>query len=1045
MFSHTTRQKLAEIKRSFPRIAQNIFIKNHLRPFNGSPKEDLFELPVERISHGAHHASRVAIYIRILVNYCRSLGYPKEIIDLTEEQITLLQLTALYQDVVRKSDREGGGEKQSAERFKRFLVECGINDEAALAYSRYIENDRNHLLLQAANSLDSMRVRRQLPIEEINLYQQLNKNDRDSFLQLAKEIRSLIAGQYDLKCFCKIIENEKVIFNGINATRDVTKPALKQDYEQAANVYEKVEKDLSLKKHSLLSRLYCDNQLFAIDPVLAAASAAAPILAPAPAEKIHVAKFNIPKATYERSGNNKIHLLFPSNKDANDYLNAIGRRRPYILAQATIANLSTASRLSLAYGNWQSLRSELRKQAPTFAVPDRFYYKAIRANTTCYFHTFSQELAVGKKNAKRIVPKDQITVTGKGFFSRSLVSNEIAVKNKQYSTEEKEHYTSSQSTSLGLKSYFPPVFRFGKHEVSAGVMFNESSVRLSDRLYVIDSGTAHRPYDHYDVKTAEDYAKSKIGKALFSADKLDEFIKAIQTFSNRGNYNEVLARLKYDNNVRTFIGADNLESRLIAKQYADSLARELYKQGKCSKEHKVPVCFYTPDNAELSFKEYTQAEYEMDGIEATHIYFHKRHEYYKRKKYEFLLGLDNSIVSEALDEAVNGRTVLMGLLKSGYVHIFRFLHEKGNKDLYLLLMEQIATTAFSENTYTKILFHALMSGDEKLANIIFDRIAIEKNVYSSHFIASFFLAIERNQVAFVKKFLESNSDLVTMKNKQGNCPLTLASYHGHAEIVELLLQHRADVNASGSTFTDYKTRVIHTKHAPIALAASYGHSKVVDALLKKGADTCSLRQGYILSRVTSPLVKAASRGHIECVKLLLPTATVGQKDLAFIQAATKGMANVVGFLLHQASEVARNEALNCAVKEGHKQIADVLAKHDACSKAKQKALDICHESRLLKPRSNRGVSGYIAGIFKRYSQFSLFQWRHHRTLANTMAEKLYSRDDWSYAQCAEYIRSQVSDLKINERGTFAALLRKIENIYEPKMLAGPIDLIGRRP
>ncbi len=240
MFSHTTKQKLEEIRKNFSSVAQEIFLKNHLQPFSGQRKVNLHQLPVERISYGAQHASRVAIYIPILVNYFRTIGYPEELICLTNEEITMLQLAALYQDVARKSDREGGQEKQSADRFKQFLISQDITDSAALDFCSYIYNDKKDCLndlLQAAASLDMMRVRHHLQLNEIRLYEKIRSQDKSSFLKLAKAIRNYIAEQHDLKYSCKIMEGKKTIYEAIAATRNADQPQLKQDYEQARCVY----------------------------------------------------------------------------------------------------------------------------------------------------------------------------------------------------------------------------------------------------------------------------------------------------------------------------------------------------------------------------------------------------------------------------------------------------------------------------------------------------------------------------------------------------------------------------------------------------------------------------------------------------------------------------------------------------------------------------------------------------------------------------------------------------------------------------------------
>lgn len=88
----------------------------------------------------------------------------------------------------------------------------------------------------------------------------------------------------------------------------------------------------------------------------------------------------------------------------------------------------------------------------------------------------------------------------------------------------------------------------------------------------------------------------------------------------------------------------------------------------------------------------------------------------------------------------------------------------------------------------------------------------------------------------------------------GFTPLILAATAGHSDVVDILFNHDADIEAQSE----------RTKDTPLSLACSGGRYEVVELLLKKGAN----KEHRNVSDYT-PLSLAASGGYVNIIKLLL--------------------------------------------------------------------------------------------------------------------------------------------------------------------------------
>ncbi|CAE7776629.1 mask [Symbiodinium sp. CCMP2456] len=148
-------------------------------------------------------------------------------------------------------------------------------------------------------------------------------------------------------------------------------------------------------------------------------------------------------------------------------------------------------------------------------------------------------------------------------------------------------------------------------------------------------------------------------------------------------------------------------------------------------------------------------------------------------------------------------------------------------------------------------------------------------------------AAATGQLLEVEKILQRPQDADLPGTQMGKRPLVEASSAGHVEVLELLLEARADSNLTGA---DGKTA--------LQLAARSGHVETVRILLKAGALTdLSYRDTYMTA-----LHEASSSGHSEVVRLLLDARA--DKDIKAVNdqsalqlASSRGHAETVRMLL----------------------------------------------------------------------------------------------------------------------------------------------------
>jgi ankyrin repeat protein len=119
-----------------------------------------------------------------------------------------------------------------------------------------------------------------------------------------------------------------------------------------------------------------------------------------------------------------------------------------------------------------------------------------------------------------------------------------------------------------------------------------------------------------------------------------------------------------------------------------------------------------------------------------------------------------------------------------------------------------------------------------------------------------FYPIFHGETERVKAMLDASPEVVSVRDAKGLTPLQVAASRGKDQVVQLLLEHGADINGPSPD----------AAWTPLVFASYRGHIGAVMVLLEHGADP-SEKQG-------NPIHYAGQRGHKEICKLLVAHGAV---------------------------------------------------------------------------------------------------------------------------------------------------------------------------
>ncbi len=196
------------------------------------------------------------------------------------------------------------------------------------------------------------------------------------------------------------------------------------------------------------------------------------------------------------------------------------------------------------------------------------------------------------------------------------------------------------------------------------------------------------------------------------------------------------------------------------------------------------------------------------------------------------------------------------------------------------------------------LYWATEKGNCQIVNSLLKAGAIIKS--SEKIAHPIHIAAKNGNLDIVKTLIDYYPDLIENKDHFGQTPLLWAASQGHIEMVDYLIERKADLNmASFNPGHKY-----HGK-TPIYWATEAGHSKVVNSLAKAGAiTTTALGEGKF-----QPIHIAAYKGNLDLLKALIENdlKLLDERD-AFGQtplllAAEKGHTDSVDYLISKSADL----------------------------------------------------------------------------------------------------------------------------------------------
>lgn len=266
----------------------------------------------------------------------------------------------------------------------------------------------------------------------------------------------------------------------------------------------------------------------------------------------------------------------------------------------------------------------------------------------------------------------------------------------------------------------------------------------------------------------------------------------------------------------------------------------------------------------------------------------------------------------------------------------------------------------------------------------------------------------------VKEALKNGANVDSTEPQIGATALIAASICGNNDIIKLLLEKGAEVNA-----------VDKNAFTPLMYSATSGNAGAVKLLLDKKADVDSI--SLVLE---TPLFRAAGNGHTEVVKLLLEkgadaNAQSQEGSTALMLAADNGHTEIVKLLLEKGARknikhpYSYKIAYDYARRNGHSEIEELLK-----PEVEAAPTQIKKTTKKLSPKDQTAVNKQLIDAIWKKDMESVVTAIENGADANANVDGDYPIILATYNGCTEIVElliKQGADVNVEDSGELRAI------------------------
>ena len=341
--------------------------------------------------------------------------------------------------------------------------------------------------------------------------------------------------------------------------------------------------------------------------------------------------------------------------------------------------------------------------------------------------------------------------------------------------------------------------------------------------------------------------------------------------------------------------------------------------------------------------------------------------------YAALLGLDQTLLDLIDRQPIAKRAELLNEKGGRMGFALAAAARRGRNKTVQILLDNGADLHPWENL-TSALGAAARQGHEQTVRLLLDR-GCEVDQTDGYGSTALQLAAYGNQVIVVELLLDRDANVNLPQNGEFGSPLQAASCSGSEEIVQMLLEHGAEVSTPRGKYVSalqYASRRrnesivrmllehganvnflgLADSRSALQEASDSGCKEVVQMLLTYGADV-----NFFNVRGRSALQEAANAGHEDIARVLISHgADINAQRLghgnALTLAAASGRGKIVQILLEHGADVnakqKKRTPLIAAAERGHREILQMLLEYgahvDAQCKGRRTALVAASEN-----------------------------------------------------------------------------------------------------